>query len=93
MEFGKSSSDFSALPSSKTSIDNTIIENILGLSLKGTSEALDEKDHSSSDESDNEDAKEIPEQQKVSERKRVQNAQFEALSVFISLLFPLCSAD
>ncbi|RJE23589.1 hypothetical protein PHISCL_04089 [Aspergillus sclerotialis] len=79
MELAKSNTEFSAIPGSKISIDNTFFEDLTSLSLKGTSEVLDEKEHSSSDESDNEDAKEISEQQKVSERKRVQNAQFEAL--------------
>ena len=48
------------------------------------SDGNDERNHTSSDDSDNdEDAKAMSVQQKVSQRRRIQNAKFEVLSVSI----------
>lgn len=61
-------------------------DRFISLSLEKPPTATDpngEKQHSSSEESD-EDVKVVSEQQRVSQRRRVQNATFEALLVFIS---------
>ena len=93
MEFVKSNTELSVFPDLKVSVESTSFEDLIDVSLDQTPEVFEEKEQSSSDESDDEDSKEISEQQKVSHRKRVQNAQFEAMSVFMSILSIFFGAD
>lgn len=52
------------------------------------SDINDEKNNGSSDESDEEDAKVMSQQQEFAQRRRVQNARFEVLSVPILHIMP-----
>lgn len=67
-------------------IDDFLIEISVEDGAPATTDANDKKDNSSSDESDDEDAKITSEQQKATQRRRVHNARFEALSVSIFIV-------
>lgn len=74
-----------ALPRTYRSLnmaDDPVID-IPAEEVSGVADTDAGKDHSSSEGSDDEDVETVPEQQTTTQRRRVLNARFEALSVFI----------